>query len=180
MPYIISGSVGINCITGIADNVEFQVDSTRGAILIPRMSTSEKNLLTGVSGMILYDNTLNNFQGYEDGAWVSLTASGLVEFDDLDTDLVGSALISASAVDWDTAMQFTKDLTGSTTLTFSNLRVNKTITLTISGDESLTLPAYVDIISGTYATASPNLIVLYCAGATSGSEIVWGTINQEG
>jgi len=60
--------------------VEFQ--STHGALLIPRMTTAEKNALNNSvsavsNGMMVYDTDLEAFSFYENGAWVVLgTGSG--------------------------------------------------------------------------------------------------------
>jgi hypothetical protein len=43
-----------------------------GEVLLGRLTTTERDALTAVNGMILYNTTLNKFQGYENGAWVSL------------------------------------------------------------------------------------------------------------
>lgn len=47
------------------------ITSTVGALLVPRMTTTQKNALTPTNGMILYDTVLNKFQGYENGAWAN-------------------------------------------------------------------------------------------------------------
>lgn len=52
-------------------NSILDLTSTKGALLVPRMTTTQKNALTAVNGMIVYDSTLNKFQGYENGAWAS-------------------------------------------------------------------------------------------------------------
>ncbi len=54
------------------DSSVLDLTSTTGALLLPRMTTTQKNLLTPVNGMLVYDSTLNKFQGYENGSWVSL------------------------------------------------------------------------------------------------------------
>lgn len=41
------------------------LDSTTGALLVPRMTTAQKNALTAQVGMIVYDTTLNQFEGYQ-------------------------------------------------------------------------------------------------------------------
>jgi hypothetical protein len=43
-----------------------------GTIQLKSYTTTEKNALTAINGMIVYDSTLGKFQGYEAGAWVSL------------------------------------------------------------------------------------------------------------
>jgi len=48
------------------------VQSTVGAIIVPRMTTTQRDALTAANGMILYNSTTNKFQGYEAGAWTNL------------------------------------------------------------------------------------------------------------
>lgn len=45
--------------------------STTDPLIVPRMTTTQKNALTGINGMIVYDSTLNKFQGFENGIWTS-------------------------------------------------------------------------------------------------------------
>ena len=35
-------------------------------------STTQRNALAAVNGMVIYNSTDNKFQGYEDSAWVNL------------------------------------------------------------------------------------------------------------
>jgi hypothetical protein len=69
--FIGGGSVGIGTTTPTTSAL-LDLTSTTGALLVPRMTTIQKNALTAVNGMILYDTTLNKFQGYEAGVWVNL------------------------------------------------------------------------------------------------------------
>ncbi len=48
------------------------IQSTTGALLLPRMNTTQQNALTAVNGMILYNSTTGKIQGYEAGAWVDI------------------------------------------------------------------------------------------------------------
>jgi hypothetical protein len=66
-----AGNVGIGTAGGAATSALLELKSTTGALLIPRMTTTQKNALTAVNGMIVYDSTLNKFQGYENSAWTS-------------------------------------------------------------------------------------------------------------
>jgi len=66
-----AGKVAIGT-TVAAVSAIVDITSTVGALLLPRMTTAQKNALTGSNGMLLYDNTLNKFQGYENGAWANL------------------------------------------------------------------------------------------------------------
>lgn len=53
-------------------SVIFQIDSTTGAFLPPRMTTAQKNALTATDGMVVYDTDLAKLQVRAGGAWVSL------------------------------------------------------------------------------------------------------------
>jgi hypothetical protein len=63
-----SGGVGIgtNSPQGALD-----VSSTTGAFIVPRMTTTQRNALAAVNGMIIYNTTTNQFNFYENGAWVT-------------------------------------------------------------------------------------------------------------
>ncbi len=41
-------------------------------IILPRLTTTERDGISASNGMMIYNTTLNKFQGYENGAWVSL------------------------------------------------------------------------------------------------------------
>ena len=58
--------VGTNLPQGALD-----VSSTTGAFIVPRMTTAQRNTLTGVNGMIIYNTTTNQFNFFEAGAWVT-------------------------------------------------------------------------------------------------------------
>lgn len=53
-------------------SVGLEVAGNDRVLLLSRMTTTEKNALTAVNGMLVYDTTLEKFQGYEAGAWVNL------------------------------------------------------------------------------------------------------------
>ena len=63
-----SGSLGIGTSTpqGALD-----VNSTAGALIVPRMSTEQRDALTAVNGMIIYNISTEQFNFYENGAWVT-------------------------------------------------------------------------------------------------------------
>lgn len=50
-----------------------------GALLIPRVTTAQKNALTAANGMMVYDTDIALFQIYENGAWQGMgTKIGIV------------------------------------------------------------------------------------------------------
>lgn len=99
-----------------------------------------------------------------------------VSYEKLAIDLTARLSISASDVDWNAGAIFTKTLTAKTTLTFSNVKLNKVITLCISGAFTLSIPVAAANIQGNYNGKRTNNIQIHCTNATSGSEEYWVVI----
>lgn len=72
--------VEITTSLGIGGSVEtsagFELDSTTKAVLVSRMSSAQRNSLTAVDGMIIYDNVTNQLEARISGVWQDLTAGG--------------------------------------------------------------------------------------------------------
>lgn len=64
-------NVGIGTASPAA-SAKLEISSTTGALLLPRMTTTQRNALTAVNGMIIYNTTNNVIEGYENGSWVNL------------------------------------------------------------------------------------------------------------
>lgn len=68
------GVFGANAaISGVS--VGLEVQSTTRALLVSRMTTAQKNALTALKGMIVYDTTLDTFEGFQGvgaGAWAAM------------------------------------------------------------------------------------------------------------
>lgn len=58
--------------TAANTSVGIEIDSVTKALLLSRMTTTERDALTAINGMVIYNTTLGKFQGYEAGAWTSL------------------------------------------------------------------------------------------------------------
>ena len=43
-----------------------------GFVQFGSLTTAERDALTAVNGMVIYNSSTNKFQGYENGAWVNL------------------------------------------------------------------------------------------------------------
>ena len=106
---------------------------------------------------------------------VSVAADG-IDYAKLGAEFTTAAVISASDVDFSSAAVFTKTLSANTTLTFSSVSTGMVKDLVITGAYTLTLPASVKTITGTYDGSVGNLIQII---STNGSTEQWATISQE-
>ncbi len=68
---VVNNQVGIRTTTP-ADSAALEIGGTTGALLLPRLTTNQRNNLTAVDGMVMYNTTDKQFQGRANGAWVSL------------------------------------------------------------------------------------------------------------
>jgi len=60
---------------GLFNHVEtesIKVASTTGFVQLPQLTTTQRNALTAVNGMLIYNTTDSKLQGYEGGAWANL------------------------------------------------------------------------------------------------------------
>jgi hypothetical protein len=48
------------------------VSTTSAAVVLPRMTTSQRNALTAAEGMIIFNTSDDKFQGYTGSTWVNL------------------------------------------------------------------------------------------------------------
>ena len=103
-------------------------------------------------------------------------ADDAISYAKMGAEFTTSAVISASDVDWSAAAVHTKTLGANTTLTFSNVSTGMVIDLVIDGNYTLTLPASVKEISGTYDGTVSNLIQIV---STNGATEQWATISKE-
>ena len=53
-------------------SVLLDLSSTSGCLLLTRMTTTQRNALTAVNGMIIYNSTTSTIQGYVGGSWTNL------------------------------------------------------------------------------------------------------------
>ena len=66
-----SGNLGIGT-TSPATSAKLEISSTTGAVLFPRMTTAQRDALTAVNGMVIYNTSLDKLQVRAGGAWISL------------------------------------------------------------------------------------------------------------
>lgn len=125
--------------------------------------------------------TAGNILTSDGTSWVStipMLADESVSYRHLESDLVGKGVVATEDIDWSLQSIYTKTLSTNTVFTFSNYRLNKTITLIIDGNYTLGLPTIVKTITGEYIGTKINYITLHCTSDTGGGE-VWAVINQE-
>jgi len=104
-----------------------------------------------------------------------------IDDEDLDVEFFERVSVYSNVIDWRAGAIFTKMLTKSTTLTFTNIEhaQNKVITLLVEGDYALAFPSTVKIISGTYDGRVENYIQIHCVRNIAPREEYWATISQE-
>lgn len=66
-----SASVGIGT-DSVNNGVALEIDSSLGVLLMPRMTTSTRDALSAIDGMVIYNTTISGFQGRANGSWVNL------------------------------------------------------------------------------------------------------------
>ena len=129
-----------------------------------------------VDGTKIADDSIDS-EHYVDGSIdTAHIADDQITYAKMGTEFTTAAVISASDVDFSSAQIFTKTLSAATTLTFSNVSTGMVKDLVIIGNFTLTLPASVKTISGTYDGTVSNLIQIV---STNGSTEQWATISQE-
>jgi len=66
-----AGHVGFGTVS-VDTSALLELDSTTGALLLPRMTEAQRDALTAVNGMVIYSTDNNRIEAYENGAWVDL------------------------------------------------------------------------------------------------------------
>jgi len=103
-------------------------------------------------------------------------ANDAISYAKLGSEFTTISAMSTDDVDFSSAQVFTKTLAANTTLTFSNVSTGMVKDLVITGNFTLTLPASVKVISGTYDGTVSNLIQIV---STNGATEQWASISQE-
>jgi hypothetical protein len=71
----VNGAVLVGSNTATNANSGVELISTTSSFILSRMTTTQKMAMAAANGMVVYDTTLNKFQGYENGAWVNFSAA---------------------------------------------------------------------------------------------------------
>ena len=132
--------------------------------------------LTKVTSNVLADDAVTTGKILDANVTTGKLATSSVTSVKLGTEFTTAAVISASDVDFSTAQVFTKTISADTTLTFSNVSTGMVKDIVITGTGTLTLPASVKVISGTYDGSVGNLIQIV---STNGATEQWASISQQ-
>lgn len=146
---------------------------TDKGVLVGAGTSNVAAVSPGALGNVLKSDGTNWISGE-----IDLVTDGSITYEKLASDLVDIVSISGTDIDWSLGAIYTKSLTTNTTFTFSNYQLDKIIILKITGQYALGFPINVKIITGEYDGTVMNYITLHCTNSTSGSEEVWGVINQ--
>jgi hypothetical protein len=183
-------TIGGNGSTGgvTIDDGSIQIRSNTGSVAEMRMYCEVSNAhyqtlkaaphSEASSAVLVLPTASGDLVGTGDTGTVATTmvADDAINYSKLGAEYTTSAAISASDVDWSSAAVHTKTLSANTTLTFSSVSTGMTVDLVISGNYTLTLPASVKEITGTYDGTVANLIQIV---STNGSTEQWATISKE-
>ena len=141
------------------------------------MSSGAVTIANGaVENAMMAANSVDSDQYVDGSIDTAHIADDQITYAKMGAEFTTSATISASDVDWSAAAVHTKTLSANTTLTFSNVSTGMVIDLVIDGNYTLTLPASVKEISGTYDGTVTNLIQIV---STNGATEQWATISKE-
>ncbi len=69
---LVVGGAPVSADTPANASVGIELNSTTKAILNARMTTTEKNALTAIAGMMVYDSTLNQLSYFNGTVWVNV------------------------------------------------------------------------------------------------------------
>jgi hypothetical protein len=104
---VISSSVGIGTtFAGLRSAVDFAdagkdiLGGVGAFMIVPRLSTAQRGLLTPQDGAIIYNTSTNEFQGYVTSSWVDLGASSGIGavVDDTSPDLGGNLNLNSKNI----------------------------------------------------------------------------------
>ena len=175
-----AATLNVGAGTGItvnADNIQITdggVDTTQladNAVTADKLADSINSEIAANTAKV----TNATHTGDVTGSTALTIANDVIDYDKLAGEFTTSTAIAASVVDFSSAAVFTKTITGTTTLTFSNVFTGMVKTLVISGNATLAMTG-VTTLNGEYSgTASKNVIQIV---STNGSSEMFATISN--
>ncbi len=94
-------------IESVTSSAILQLESTNKGLLMPRMTTAEKNSIASpVNGLLVYDTDLQTFSFYDDGTWKEITINSTLNdyltISDFNNSPAGS-ITNTDKTNWNTA-----------------------------------------------------------------------------
>lgn len=86
--YTVTGQVLISPSGGTPDaDAMLEITATDKGLLIPRLTTSQRNMIsTPASGLLIFNSNTNTFNYWNGTAWISIVAGSIKELSDADND----------------------------------------------------------------------------------------------
>ena len=133
-------SVGINTVP--AASAALDVSSTTKGILVPRMTSTQRNdIASPASGLMIYDLTLNSFYFYNGTAWTAVTATS-VPVTQLPNFYTGHTILSGSTVFYTTPFGVTTGALVPITSFYISTNAKLNVTFYSFDDEGLTFELF--------------------------------------
>ena len=143
-------------------------------------TTAEKTKLAGIAegaNNYTHPNHTGEVTSNSDGAIV--INQGVITHENIHISLTQQIELTGIEIDWAVAAIFRKSINGPTEFTFLGLKLNKVITLILTGGNyAVAMPNYCKRISGSYMAGFSNYVQLHCTNDNDSE--VWYTISQGG
>ena len=142
-------------------------------------TTTQGNIFNGVSQLVQTDGSgkLPVLDGSQLTNIPITISDNSITYAKMGDEFTTSDLLITSQISWLKPI-YTHTLVINSIFSFTDLEVNKVITLIITGNYTISFPPYAKILSGTYDGSVENYVQLHCTNATASSEEVWITISQ--
>jgi hypothetical protein len=161
-PTSTAGGIGIGTTTAMG-NAMLDINGN-GALVIPRVTTVQRDLWTPANGMLIYNTTAQQFQKYENGAWRSMggTVIGAVPRAATTTTYNGAATQTTNLINYSGAGRIRSLLAGCAGGTGDNI-----IGVVIDGFTLGTLSAVATATAYRPSSENSTTALAFTAGAAS-------------
>jgi len=158
-------------------SVALEIQSTLGALLLPRMTTVQKLALTATNGMMVYDTTLGATYNYASGIWA--TFGGSVTQINTGTGLTGGPISTIGTI----SIANTAVTPGSYTAATITVNAQGQLTAASTGTTAVTPGSYTYTsltVNATGQLTAASSGVSPVTSITAGTNLTGGTITSTG
>lgn len=172
-------NLGINTPTPDA-SAALDVTSTTQGMLVPRMSTAQRNAISSPArGLMVYDNTLNNFYFFNGSAWTLVGAAGITPYPNIElstTNTVQQAISSLFGTPNFTTLNLSSGNNTNASLTGGNTWTGTTFTIGTTGAGWYQITAhYIGVLSGTNNVTNVGANIVLDKNGAFGTSPALGT-----